>query len=63
MGCHNFSNIEDITRDAGSFDVDEDVLFRKCKACFISVSSLVVVSLILSISLVKNFKQNLDNLL
>ena len=25
-----FSNIEDIARDAGSIDVEEDVLFRKC---------------------------------
>lgn len=32
------SNVEDVARDAGSIDVDEDMFLRKCKQIYLSLN-------------------------
>ena len=59
-----FSNIEDIARDAGSIDVEEDVLFRKCcltRIIFYHLAICINYLFVLFVNM-KELQTELDNL-
>lgn len=58
---HFCSNIEDITRDAGSFDVEEDALLRKCRVVTVFTFNCVVRILLWS-NLLKELQNELAQL-